>query len=137
MSDPFTNNLTTLARRLRPFFLGAVRAAPGVAAVMLNRILLIPAGMGDPGVYDKSAAGLASALAAAVSGDAVWLPPCALGGSQSVPAGVSLVGVSRGRCVIAGQVTLGDGSKIEHLSITYAGSVGVAGPAAGAATILG
>jgi hypothetical protein len=118
MADPYTNNLTTLARRLKPFFLAALRAAPGVAAVMLNRILLIPGGTDDPGVYEKSAAGLAEALAAAVSGDAVWLPPCALSGSQTVPAGVSLVGVSRERCAIAGQVTLGAGAALENLAVS-------------------
>lgn len=67
--------------------------------------------------YDADAAGLTSALAAASSGDTVWLPPGTYAADYTIPAGVTVVGMSREDVIIDGQVTLGDGSVLENLSV--------------------
>lgn len=140
MADPFRDNLTTLARRIKPLILNSLRSAPGIAAVMLNRIILIPPDGTDPIVFPKSSIGLAAALAAAESfpGSEVWIPPCQLVGTQSIPADVSLIGFSRYLTSIDGTINLESGSKLENVSISLsAGSPCINGPGSGIAVISG
>ncbi len=73
-------------------------------------------------MYSATEAGLNAALAAAVSGDAVFLPACTIGGNQSVPDGVSLVGIDRKRCVLTGRVTLGSNSALGEASVIRSGA---------------
>ena len=67
--------------------------------------------------YANDNTGMAAAIAAAASGDTLWLPPCSLTASFTVPASVTLHGISATDCVLTGQVTLSDGSALESLSI--------------------
>ena len=73
-------------------------------------------------IYSATEAGLNAALAAAVSGDAVFLPACTISGNQSVPDGVSLVGIDRKRCVLSGRITMGMNSALGEVSVTRSGS---------------
>lgn len=67
--------------------------------------------------YSVTSSGLAAALAGGLSGDVVWVPAATISGSQSVPAGVKLVGASRKGTVLTGQVTLASGSSLENLTV--------------------
>lgn len=67
--------------------------------------------------YDNNDAGMASALSESESGDTVWLPACALSGSYTIPAGVTVCGISQEDTVFTGELTLSDGSVLEDLSI--------------------
>lgn len=68
-------------------------------------------------VYDNDDAGLAAAIAAASSGDTIWIPPHTFTGNYTIPAGVTLHGASQADVVFSGQITLSNGSAIENVSI--------------------
>jgi len=72
--------------------------------------------------YSVTEDGLKAALAAASSGDEVILPAGTITGDQSVPDGVSLVGLDRLQCVLSGEITLGAGSLLGDVSVTRSGS---------------
>lgn len=74
--------------------------------------------------YSVTEYGLSAALAAANAGDIVLLPACTISGNHTVPDEVSLVGIDRERCVLTGQVTLGENSLVGELSIVRSGSSG-------------
>lgn len=83
---------------------------------------------------------IAAALAAASGGDTIWLPPGTYSGDVTIPAGVTLVGMSREDCILTGQVTLGDGSVLENLSVIRTANdanqlEGVMAPTSGTAKI--
>jgi hypothetical protein len=61
---------------------------------------------------------MAAAIAAAVSGDTIWVPPVTLANNYTIPAGVTVTGASIHDVVFSGQITLGIGSVLERLSIT-------------------
>lgn len=67
--------------------------------------------------YNRDATGLAAALAGAASGDIVEIPAGTIAASVTVPAGVTLRGMSRANTIIAGLVTLGDLSALENLTV--------------------
>jgi hypothetical protein len=67
--------------------------------------------------YSFSVDGLDAAIAAAVSGDVVWIPAGSIsGGPWTVPAGVSVQGMGR-NSIMMGQVILGDGSELCDLKV--------------------
>lgn len=66
--------------------------------------------------YSVSETGLQAALAGASSGDAVYLPAGTFSGNHTVPAGVALVGVSKGKSILTGQITL-SGSHLENVTV--------------------
>ncbi len=73
--------------------------------------------------YDATSTGLNAAIAAAVSGDMISLPPCSIEGNHSVPAGVSLFGIDRNRSILTGQITLMANTHLGKVSVirsTYA-----------------
>ena len=67
--------------------------------------------------YDADDTGLTSALAAASSGDTIWIPPATFTGNYTIPAGVYLVGENMADVVFSGKLTLSDGARLENLSI--------------------
>jgi hypothetical protein len=95
---------------------------------------------GDETTYPATDAGFASAIAAAVSGDTIWLPPATFANSYAIPGEVTVVGSAQRDVVIQGQVSLGSGSELQSLSVirskndalTYRG---VLGPDSGTAYV--
>jgi len=84
---------------------------------------------------------LALALAAANSGNTIWLPPGLYTGDHTVPAGVALRGFGRYVTYLTGQITLGGSDTVLHnISIprtvdTTDTAVGLVGPATGTARV--
>jgi hypothetical protein len=72
---------------------------------------------GDETLYPATDAGFASAIAVAVSGDTIWLPPATYANSYSIPGGVTVVGAAQSDVVIQGQVTLQASSELQSLSV--------------------
>jgi len=72
--------------------------------------------------YSVTASGLGAALAAADSGDVVFMPPATISGDYSVSNGVSLVGIDRKRCILTGQIILGSNASLGDVSVTRSGS---------------
>ncbi len=98
----------------------------GGNGVLLNHL-------GTITVYDADVTGLTAALAAAASGDQVWIPGGTYADNFTVPAGVSVMGATRNGTVITGKVTLGGAASIESLSVIRTASssstlTGVEGP---------
>jgi hypothetical protein len=90
--------------------------------------------------YAATDAGMALAIAAASSGDTIWIPPVSLTNDYIVPAGVTVAGASISDVVLSGQVTLNASATIEHVTITRSKNdasvyYGVIGPDTGTAYI--
>lgn len=115
------NNITTLAKRLRPFLMGVIESSiiagvqegPGVdivtgAAQTIglggDSILLLDSAGSPAAEYAATGTGLAAALAAAGSGDVVVLPAGTITDDHSIPAGVTVVGQG-GASVLSGVIT--------------------------------
>jgi len=126
--------LTTLAKRLRPFFGGQIGAMAAAGALMdegpgidlIGKVIgfggdtvLVYHTAGNPVTeYAFTAVGLAAALAAATSGE--WVRINAAGsitGNFTVPAGVVLITDSQIQTTIIGTITLGAGAVIFNLNI--------------------
>lgn len=67
--------------------------------------------------YPATFDGATLAVTAAADGDIIHAPACEIVGDLVVPDGVAFVGTSRQQTVIDGEVTLGDGSSLEWLTI--------------------
>lgn len=147
---PTTNKLFGLADpqydALRVFSAQSLEVTAGDGAVstggLENKIYLWPADGSPISTYAATQAGLVSALAAAVSGDTVWLPsiPIALTTGVTVPAGANLIGISDNAALSfsgfsGAAVTLSAGSSIFGFSITMVSNgvdaIGVNAVAAG------
>jgi hypothetical protein len=95
---------------------------------------------GNATEYAATDAGMALAIAAASSGDTITIPPVTLANDYSVPAGVTVAGMSISDVVLSGQISTNDGSTLEHLSVTRSKNdastyYGVIGPDSGTAYI--
>ena len=108
---------------------GGVTEGPGIdivdadqVGVGLDSILLIHPGAIPADEFDVDEAGLTAALAAASSGDTVFLPICSLTDDFTVPDGVGIVGYNKKQSLITGKVTLGDGSFLNRLGLTSSGT---------------
>ena len=89
--------------------------------------------------YSFSLDGLNAALAAAESGDVVWMPAGSLATDITVPEGVAVVGDGM-NCIIAGTVILGAGAELRDMTVEVSNDleseiVAVVGPASGRAFI--
>lgn len=89
--------------------------------------------------YSFSLDGLNAALAAAESGDVVWLPAGSLATDITVPEGVAVVGDGM-NCIIAGTVILGAGAELRDMTVEVSDDleseiVAVIGPDSGTAYI--
>lgn len=105
-----------------------------------NKVLLYDAANDVLRDYEKNGTGLTAALAAAASGDVVWLPPGTYTEDFTVPAGVTLTGSGWGT-VISGEVALLDGAYITDLTVSVSESFtgklcGITAPDSGAATAM-
>ena len=81
-------------------------------------ILLYYADGSPAAEFAATGAGLTAALAAAASGDVLWLPANAgISGDVTVPAGVTVMGLSRGRSILTGKITLAAGANLCNLSV--------------------
>ena len=89
--------------------------------------------------YAATSAGLTAALAAAGSGDVVWLAPGDYTDSYTVPAGVGMVTMDN-NAALSGPVNLGASSYLKGVTIDYTASsadaiAAVTGPASGTAIL--
>jgi len=98
----YKDNLTTLAKRLRPLLLSVAEGA--MNANEWDNIILIVADGGGTTYYDATGAGLTSALGAASSGDTIYLPAGTFSGNQTIPASVNVFGFGY-NSIISGIVT--------------------------------
>jgi hypothetical protein len=106
-----------LASILRPFLLAAMeQSASGTGAQAdwdaryLRRYKIRLYDPSGPTVtdFEPTSAGLADAIAAASSGDTIWLPPGMYSGDVTVPDGVTLAAMSPLTAVLTGQMTTGN-----------------------------
>lgn len=94
-----------------------IDVTPGAVGLGGDTVLLYDSG-GDPvAEFAATQAGLTAALAAATSGDAVWLPAATIAGDHTLPAGVHVIGVDRRASVLTGQITGTAGASVQSLSI--------------------
>jgi len=98
----YKDNLTTLAKRLRPLLLSIAEGA--MNANEWDNIILIVADGGGTTYYPATGAGLTSALAASSSGDVIYLPSGTFSGNQTVAAGVNVFGFGV-TSIVSGTVT--------------------------------
>lgn len=114
-----------------------VALPPGSTANEWANIILIRAATATSAVFPVTAAGLTAALAAASSGDMVWIPPSTLADDFVIPAGVGVTSMGN-KTILEGQVTLNANTHLYSIillkSYNEAGTVtGVIGPASGTA----
>jgi len=74
--------------------------------------------------YTASGSGFDQATAAAIAGDVIFLPVCAIDGAHTLPIGVMLMGLSRYGSVITGPMTFAGNNYIETLSVSGSGTSG-------------
>lgn len=122
---------------LRVFSNQALEAGPGDGTAagggLENKIYLWPTDGSTITTYDPDQAGLIAALAAAVSGDTVWIPSMtiALTVGITVPTGATLRGMSRQSSVLSftgniTAITLSAGARLRDMKVTVSG-IGVVG----------
>jgi hypothetical protein len=100
--------------------LTAVGEGPGVDVVsgyIVGVSLDLPLLSHGDGSPAEEYATLALAIASASSGDTILLPPGTYSGDITVPAGVTIQGMSIDDVLLTGQITLGDGAALEFLSV--------------------
>ena len=144
MAD-YQNNITTLAKRLKPFFMSWVQQIIDnsiTGGALVNRIYRFDYGSETVDVYDGTDAGLTSALAASATGDIVWVLAHQIsGGTWTIPAGVEVVGLGQTKTILTGPVIVSDGSGLTQLSVLVNDAdnpnmvYAVQGPTAGTAYI--
>lgn len=88
-------------------------AAPSYTVGLGMELPLVWDGTNPPTEYTT----LAAAIAAASSEDTIWLPPGEYSGDVTVPAGVTLLGMSREDVVLTGEITLSAGSRLDTLTV--------------------
>lgn len=96
--------------------------------------VLVKSDSSDKIQYEKNGTGLQAAIAAASSGDKIFLGPQTYVGNFTIPAGVSLIGHSFARAVVLAPsdnnlntVTLGDGSYMRNVTVATPTGTGKAG----------
>jgi len=114
------DKVTELARRLEPFTLRMIRDvigaqnATGTGGSQFN-ILLYDTSATKIRSFSATAAGLTAALAAAASGDVVWLPAGTIPGDHTIA--VPVVGASRTRSILSGKITIAANGVLSNLSV--------------------
>lgn len=142
--------LTTLARRLRPFFVFQMEAS--LAALMEegpdidlvdkqigrggDTIITFDTGGNPVAEYAATSAGFD--LANADSGEITWLYGFTVDGDHIIPAGRRVIGNQRDTSILSGLITMGAGSSLENLSVIRTANdattlIGVGGPPSGVA----
>jgi hypothetical protein len=137
MADPFQNNITTLARRLKPFIMSTAMAAEASQAVKI----VVYHRDGAPAEYfDVDDTGWDLAAAACRDYDTMVSPPALYSAAHTVPANVTYWGHGPGPTLHTATLTYSAGSiGMDHIIIISADdaneAVGVVGPATGTAWI--
>jgi hypothetical protein len=104
---------------------GQVREGPGIDVTGSNRVgigydsILLADNTADTAAreYTADASGMTLALAAATSGDVLFLPARSISGNYTITAGVSVVGYSRYATKLTGQITMAASATVENLTI--------------------
>jgi len=96
--------------------------AGGGGTGLKYKVYLYDESLGVVSPYNANYSGLSDAISAAASGDVIFFPNVTIAGNITVPDGVSIVGISREQSILDGQVTIGDDSSIENMSIITSGS---------------
>jgi hypothetical protein len=107
-----------------------------------DTILLFDSGGSPLAEFAATEAGLTAALAAATSGDTVWLPSITIGGDHTLIANVAVIGASRFGSILSGQVTGASGARLENCSVTRSANdanalYGIVAPGAGTTMLAG
>ena len=102
---------------LMSYFGGGGYGSAPVPFISGNTILLYDSGGNPVEGYAATSAGLDLASAAASAGDAIWFPPIPITVYHILAAGVHYIGIYRGASQLTGQITGGDGTTLENLSI--------------------
>lgn len=145
--------LTTLARRLRPFFLYQVETSLPFLISEGPDIDLVGTQIGRGGdqiiTFDNTgnpvaefaptAAGFDLALAAAAP--IIWLYGYTIDGNHTIPADYHIIGNQRDTSILSGQITCESGSTLSSLSVIRTANDanildGVLGPTTGSAKLL-
>jgi hypothetical protein len=128
MPDNYQNNITTLAKRLKPFLMGwmsefiqNVYNNEFSGELLKNIIYRFDYGTEAVVSYEGTDSGLSSALSDAGTGDIVWVLAHEISGLHTVPAGVGLVGLGRDRTILTGRVILEAGSSLSSLTVDTSG----------------
>lgn len=133
------NNLTTLAKRLRPFLLAAVASSTQTVAQAWGGIMYIPINGGTVEYFPVTQQGLTDAVAAALAGGVaymIWIPTATLGGDHTVPASGGLVSMGN-RTILTGKITGGgNNSYLRGMTVSRTASdgndlIGVQAPTSG------
>src|SRR5512139_3215867 len=124
LADPQYDALRVLSTQALQ--IGSVDNTTPSGGGLENKIYLWPSDGSTITTYAATQAGLIAALAAAVSGDTVWLPsiPIALATGVTIPAGVALRGISHNAILTFSgfsgtAVTLSAGSLVETFTMTF------------------
>lgn len=144
MADPYKSNITTLAKRLKPFFMKWMQTyinnEGGDGVLLKNKIYRFDYGTETVEDYDGDDAGLTAALAASSSGDIVWVLAHEITGAHTIPAGVEVVGLGQENTTLTGTITLDYSSTLSMLSVIVSGSsaeyiAAIIGPTTGEARL--
>jgi len=151
--------LTTLARRLRPFFTnqvsslisgGAVSEGPDIDLVSTSGGVQVGRGGdtiitfddgGNP-VAEYAATSTGFGLALAGGAPVVWLYGYTITGNHTIPAGYHVIGNQRDTSILSGLITLSSGSTLTNLSVIRTANdanalIGVEGPSNGTGYLYG
>jgi len=151
--------LTTLARRLRPFFTnqvsslisgGAVSEGPDIDLVSTSGGVQVGRGGdtiitfddgGNP-VAEYAATSTGFGLALAGGAPVVWLYGYTITGNHTIPAGYHVIGNQRDTSILSGLITLSSGSTLTNLSVIRTANdantlIGVGGPGTGTGYLYG
>lgn len=134
MPDNYQNNITTLAKRLKPFLMGWMANYIEGNTLELDKIWLFHV-EGGVTLYDRDASGLQSAVAAASSGDKIVVPAGEFYASFTVPASVQIFGMGTDRTIIYGVVTGSSEGSIQDLYIINPYPYAGVGPSTGKFTV--
>lgn len=118
MADPYKSNITTLAKRLKPFFMKWMQTFNETHGGLLeNKVYLFERGLTPVTAYDGDDTGLGEAIAAAASGDVIKCHAHTFTSAHTIPAGVGVVGMGEGQTIFTGALTLGDESILHNLDV--------------------
>jgi len=119
MDSRYENRLTDLAKRLRPLLLSVAEGA--MNANEWDNIILIVADGGGTSYYDPDATGFAAAIAAASSGDTIYIPPATISGNHTIGSGITVKGMGIDNTILSGEITISGGT-LESLTVSGSAS---------------
>jgi hypothetical protein len=137
MADPFQNNITTLARRLKPFIMSTAMATAAGQAVKI----IVHHRDGAPAEYfDVTDEGWDLAAAACRVYDTIVSPPASYSSAHTVPGSVGYWGHGPGPTVHTAALTFSANSLGMDLRVAVSANdaneaIGIVGPATGTAWI--